>query len=555
MGKSMFNELKNMKDGKWLIRIIGLTALVTYGFFVTHSTVGIDDTAIERYFVDGWAPHVGRWSLFLLNKFFDFAHYTPWFMDVIGIMLLCVAAYLFCFLWYEISNKRAGILSMTAFSTIFITYPLIGEVYIYYLHNGISLAFVLMALAGLEWWKYLSGGSWKAIVKIALYLSIAVGCYESFVLVYMVLISGIYFGALYLDTLPQKKLGKWCKDIIFAVIPLVVSMGIRVIMYSAINAVIGMEANARNISALKLWFINNPIVLLKDIIYQFFIRYVLNGKYIFGIRVFLVTMIFFVIIVLLVGVKKKKFSVFIPGAIMLIVPWLLAAVELSVTSYRASQALMLMIALCWFWIFEIILSIQWKKGKKYIKTVLAILLIFIVFRQGYELHQYFYFDFIKSEHDQNFCRELAEEIVSNYDTSKPVIFIGQRKMPVAYREWVYLAPDSLEYKDITQKYNLLYIQAFYRYIDPELGYGIYEVANMDVIAWISWADLGDGEYEVYPYMKMLGYDFAMPTKELRQEVLAKSIEEGEYPIWPQEGAIVETDQYICVYLGKIEVFL
>lgn len=50
MGKSMFNELKNMKDGKWLIRIIGLTALFTYGFFVTHSTVGIDDTAIERYF-------------------------------------------------------------------------------------------------------------------------------------------------------------------------------------------------------------------------------------------------------------------------------------------------------------------------------------------------------------------------------------------------------------------------------------------------------------------------------------------------------------------------
>lgn len=540
MNSELIKDIKELKGAKWIIGILSIVAVITYGYFLTHSTIGMDDTAIERYFIDGWAPHVGRWTLFLLNAVLDFAHFTPWFMDVIGVMLLCLSAYLFCVLWYRISDRKAGTLSMVAFATVYITYPLLGEVYIYYLHNGISLSFCFMALAGLAWWEYLSKGKRKQIIWVTVFLSVAIGCYESFALVYMVLICGIYVLAIIKNTVAKKKVLPWLKDAALAVSPLLLAMIIRKIMYTLINAGLGMSTDARDMSKLELWIVNNPLVILKDLLHQFVVRYVINGEFIFGIMVYAVTTAVFVVAMLIYAISKKKWNLLFWSVLIVATPWSLLLVELVLTPYRATQALMLFVALVWFICYELAMSIRGQKKQQMMHYILAVVMFVVVFRQGFELHHYFYFDSMKDAYNSEYCERLAYELNSNYDTeNKPVIFIGQREMPKALRDCVY--------QDVN---NLSLVH--YGYVD-EYGYRVWDIGCSDMIAWSTWADLGDDEYEIYRYMEMLGYDFIQPSAEMRMELVNDATENREYPIWPRAGSIVETDEYICVYMGPITV--
>lgn len=555
MNAKIWYDIKEIKNIKWISLITSMVAVITYGFFLTHASIGLDDTGIERYFIEGWAPYVGRWVLFLFNYVFDFAHFTPWFMDAIGVLLLCIASLLFCLLWYRISEKQVKTLSLVAFCLIFITHPLLGEVYIYYLHNGISFAFVLLALTGLSWWEYLSHKKSTQLIWMMVFVSLAIGCYESFALVYIVLICAIYICAVSKGCLAKRTVGCWIKDVALSIAVLVGSMVIRTIMYKIINAALGLEENARDMSAIKLWFVNNPLVILKDIAYQFLLRYILNAEYIFGIKVFILTVCAFVLTIIVIAIKKKQYKLLLWGTVMLSAPWLLAVLEMTISSYRASQALMLLIAFAWFYVFEALQQVNWKKGYRFIQISLVSILLIVSFRQGFELHQYFYRDYVKSEYDREYCRMLANELITEYDTSKPVIFVGQREMPKAFREYAYLETDSQEYYDLASKFNLQYTKAFQKYVHPDYGYGLYEVATSDVIAWMTWADLGDGEYEIYPYMEMLGYEFVQPTKDIRAEIVASASGDAEYPVWPAKGSIVETEEYICVYLGPVTVNL
>ena len=64
--------------------VLILTAVCSYGFLVTHQTVGIDDTPYAYYFEEGLIAIVGRWVLFLLNKLLHISEFSPFMMDLMG---------------------------------------------------------------------------------------------------------------------------------------------------------------------------------------------------------------------------------------------------------------------------------------------------------------------------------------------------------------------------------------------------------------------------------------------------------------------------------------
>lgn len=540
--KALLSDVKEMKSGKIIAGTIGLALALSYGYLMIHTTIGIDDTCIERYFVEGWAPHVGRWTLYLLNLVFDFAHFTPFFMEAVGVILLGVSAYLFCVLWYRISEKRVSGLVLISFAAIYVTFPLAGEVYMYYLHNGVSLAFCLLAISGLLWWDYVKQKRMSSIIWITVLLSLAVGCYESFALVYIVLICAInIWSLLHESTIETRKIQR-VKELVMAVVPLIGAVVIRTVAYSLINAFTGIPADARDMSKLQLWIVNNPFIILKDLLHQFVVRYMVNGIYIFGILVYVTVAVLFVAIILVVAIKKKKWKLLFWGCLIMVAPWMLIIVELVVTPYRATQALMLFVAFAVLFCYEVISRIDLQRFNKSVSVILAILLFVVVFRQGFELHQFFCFDSLKDEYSRDYCKELAYELYHNYDTTnKPVVFIGQRQLPETLQEQVYRDVEDV-------------ILVHYNYVD-EAGYRIWDVACQDTLAWTAWADLGDGEYEIYPYMKMMGYDFVQPTVEQREKLLKEAIQNPSYPVWPKEGSVVESEDVICVYLGPVNVEL
>ena len=132
--------------------ILLLIGVCTYGFVITHYAIGIDDTAISLYFDEGLAPYVGRWTLYIINKVIPLTKMSPFFMELISMIIMLFSATTWCILLRKICNGcvELPIWMYAIFAGIFISCPLISEVYVYYLHNGLCLAYGFTALSLLD---------------------------------------------------------------------------------------------------------------------------------------------------------------------------------------------------------------------------------------------------------------------------------------------------------------------------------------------------------------------------------------------------------------------
>ena len=193
--KGLFQEVTLFLKSRTYIVAVGLIALCSYGFTITHYAIGKDDTAVSLYFNEGVAPLSGRWSLFVINKVLHIhiSDFAPWTIELISICIFIVSVTLWCVLWKRVCEPRIvlPLWNYLFVAGIFISCPLIYEVFIYYLHNGICTGYGVTALALLTLLESTSvkndkKRSVKCILGASLLLTVAIGFYESFVIVFII---------------------------------------------------------------------------------------------------------------------------------------------------------------------------------------------------------------------------------------------------------------------------------------------------------------------------------------------------------------------------------
>ena len=143
---NIWQNLKRIINQKVYIICVTRTAILSSGFAICQPMVGVDDSAIGRYFADGIGPIMGRFGYFLLNKICPVAEYTPFITDFLGVLFLAIGASLWCLVWEKVMGKKLSVMAATCFSCVMISCPMISEVFIYYLHNGIGICYCLSAL-------------------------------------------------------------------------------------------------------------------------------------------------------------------------------------------------------------------------------------------------------------------------------------------------------------------------------------------------------------------------------------------------------------------------
>ena len=140
--KKLWEEFQYFFQQKIYVIILCLTAICGYGFEMTHPSIGIDDTAVSLYLEDGLEVVMGRWFIYLINKIFHLSDFSPFMMELIGVILLCISATLFCVLFRRIFGRKVELTGYIIFSCIFISNPIISEVYVYYYHDGVDIGYV-----------------------------------------------------------------------------------------------------------------------------------------------------------------------------------------------------------------------------------------------------------------------------------------------------------------------------------------------------------------------------------------------------------------------------
>lgn len=552
----LWRELKYFWSRKCFAVGLVLVMLLSYATLLHNPTVGIDDTSFKVYYVDGVSPAMGRWCLYMINKVFPL-DYNPFFVEAVGLLCFCVSVSLWCVVFYRMFGDRLSVLVYTIFGGVMLSSPIISEVVIWYLQDGIYLGYGATALAvllAMDAFREESRRSLKArvgrIVASAAVLAVALGFYEAFMIVFLM---GMVMIFLLIRVLDKKNYSRRPLDWLVNMAGIgICSMIFRSLAINGIVAFFHLESQADVLKTRGLgdilggllgWFDKTAeseslFYVFKD----FFVKYYCNAI------VYLPVMV----LVLAVGVvgiwgiwkciQKKDFWIILAVLAIVLLPWLLPILEGVATYYRSSEYVPLLTAFA-------VLVIAWE-GQKLnsgkLKKAGLFLAFFLLYQQAYEMNKWLYVDAMKYEDTKRTMDAVALEIQENFDASKPICVIGSYQTPESLTEAAYCPTWSKKYTLISTIVNWIEEDIFAKYNTPK-GYVAAESPLLSFINWGSVAFYGF-DRELIKFWEMHGFSFEEDGIPEHYEAARALMKDG--PAWPAAGSIVETEDYIIVNFGN-----
>lgn len=547
--KEFCKDIRFFWTNKFYAAVVSLAAVCSYGFKVSHEAIGIDDTCIPLYFEEGLAPAVGRWTLYVINKIFHISDFAPWVTEAAGVLLMLLAATVWCVVFSRILGRERTMAGYTLFAALFISCPLISEIYVYYLHNGISLAYGLTGISLLFLLKALGTGADKKrrlmhTVTASVFLAVALGCYESFMIVFAV---GMVFLFLLLRSFgrEEKKYAEapWA----WAAALFIVAVCAIVFRWLVLRLVLGIFRIEIPESFLVEYrsvfsFTEMSMAEFFMIFKRFWVKYYLNGFAYFPITVLVLGIAAILIICLVIGIRKK--DIFLPIAALgvPVLPLCMVVIEGKETYYRAAQYVPLVGAFAFFFTLVLVKECL----PRFCTTVCVALAVVLLWNQCAEMNKWFYVDYLKYQDARNVMLQVAYELEKGYDTGKPIVFRGAYLVPFWIAEDAYLEYGSAEYNRLRSVGDLIDPHLIEKYnADDGNGYVFAETPVNSTLRWGVTAFDGTAS-ELGNFWRMLGYNFRIET-DLRKIEEAEKISE-EMPEFPQTGYIKECGDYIIVNL-------
>lgn len=547
--KNLWKDMSHFLTNKIYVMLVSIVALTSYGFAITHQTIGIDDTAIQMYFGEkGLAPAMGRWFIYLLNKFVFLDQFLPWMTELLSVVILVLSVTLWCVLWYRVVGERVHILGYAIFSALFISCPLISEVFVYYLHNGICIAYGLTALSLLFVLEAMKESKFRVrilyIIASITLLTAALGCYESFIIVYII-------GMLFLFFLLRQRKNCNGEEYVVKVFPwmgvtastVVASVMLRTIVLRVLGLIFGYSipenftVGYRNI----LENVGQTKAELFMAIKKFWVMYYLNGVCYLPITVFVVGIIALLLFGIYKSIKQKDALILLSILAVPFVPVCMVLIEGMPTHYRASQYVPMIGAFA-----ALLFFYEWNYHKmpKVISAVGMIGLFALIWNQSVDMNRWFYIDYLKYEDAKTVMENIAYDLESKYDLSKPVVFRGPYEVPYEIAEDAYLPFNSKEYAFMKRMADVVDVHLLEKF-NAENGRG-YVFAETPVNSTLRWGVTAfDGTAgQLQAFWEMHGYEIKVEN-DLEKIEEAEKLREG-MPGYPRDGYIKETEDYILV---------
>ena len=545
------NELLYFWRQKLYVIALSLTAACGYGYSIVQPSIGIDDTAVALYLEEGLEVTMGRWTVFWLNKLFHVSDFAPFMTELVGVLFLMLAATIFNVLLRRIVGEKSGILMSTVFACVFVSNPIISEVFVYYWHDGVGLGYVLTALALLFFHEAMeSKGRVRglAYIKSLLFVWAAVGCYESFLILYILGIIVILFLWGMVDE-SRLRFGTTFKTLGVGAALCLGCVLLRSVMIAFTTGVFGLEGvmdnlkqEQRGLEEMMVLFSEGGRDELIMLMKRFWVVYHLNGIVYLPVTIYELACVVFGVASVFLAVRKKKiwYPVLFVG--MLIAPFLLTLAEMNVSQYRSCQYLPFFAA-AGVWLLGMAIMHIGRKGRIAASCVALIALV-IVWNQAEFLNRSFYTDYRKYETTREMLLEIAYEIERDYGAGVPVVFTGHYETPYEFRKDYYVSYGSKQYQWIAIITDKIDPHLKEKYFTPQ-GYSFVGEASFPMIQW--GFDAFDGtNREMMNFLKMHGHSFQLVTDE---EVIRQANEIGDtMPRWPREGSITRQEGYVLVHI-------
>ncbi|MBQ7926469.1 MAG: glucosyltransferase domain-containing protein [Lachnospiraceae bacterium] len=546
---------------KFYMLSLGLIALASYGFFVTHPTMGIDDTPYAYYFQEGLAAIVGRWCLFLLGKVVHIGEFVPFLPDLAAVLLLMLAAVVWSSLFYSVLQEQIPLWGYLIFGGLFISNSLHSEVLTYYLHNGIGIGYLFVGLSLIcmkEGLDRLQSSEKKGMVSnllpyggAAVTMTVAMGCYESFMIVWLV-------GFLLLLLL-ERHAGverKVFQVLCIGEVVALVGMLLRSLTIEAVIAIFDLgylrdDAQLRSISEMLSWVVQeNGFAYFMMQMKQTIVMYVIFAYAYYPIKIYVLSAVVLVVLALVRGIRRRDLWIPVLTVGCFVASFLLVVLECKATYYRSAQFLPLVCAfgalLLIYSVLQLKKQLVARKWQLVLGTWLQRLMIvcfgILLFNQCSDMNKWFYVDYLKYEDAKTTMNRIAYELAVHYDNTKPVIFTGGYRVPQSIVENAFVEYGSDEAAKIERAAGLLgedVIKNFYT------AQGIW-VAQTPALSVLDWAATAFGDdREMANFYEFHGQQL-VPERDRSKYEAAFDYASSSMPHFPEQGYIQDMGDYIIV---------
>ena len=263
-----------------------LTLLLSYGYSIATVSVGIDTLEGDRYVGSGGVMlSTGRFGMNFWAGLLGYGTVDPSYQPGIDLLAAILLVH-FCMLLHKVSNGRISMFGYGVFSCIFISYPLINEIWEY---SGANVCvcggYLLDAIAlNLLWDSWHQSGARKLLRFTAASVCMLIVCssYESLAVVYVLAV----FAMLSLKEYESKEKTRFLalvKEGLWYAAALIVGVCLRVFLQMLINMVLPAQASANGATAIA-WVFYPFEYLAKLLIKNLIIQYWLRGCFYLPIR-------------------------------------------------------------------------------------------------------------------------------------------------------------------------------------------------------------------------------------------------------------------------------
>lgn len=422
--KSIFlgykNDLKSFIDSKYILLFTFITVALGYGFALTNPSISTDDTAASLYFEGGELLAQGRFFPVIINKILGGMNFTPFWLEFIAIILMITAGLLYLCLFKKITNGKLSKICYVLFIPIFISYPLINEIFIYNTAViSIGIGYLFTAIATICAYEFVnSKHKWLLATVAILLMAAVVSTYESFATVFLLSLTMILFLQYlynYRDLVFDKK--KWIKYVMafvgVAAAAVILEYSTTTI-YMNLHHIVPSKFASTGIAWLGSNGITGNIVPLMRSMYGSFVNPDIGYL---PITIFQITTVVLAIFTVVTSVVRKNYWLLLFASLLVLSLFSLSFVQGVASPFRVCQGFALFIAF--------IVMIIYDQTPRKIRPLILFLAVYLVIMQTYDLTKWFYNDNQRYQEEKTVMLEVSYDIKSKFDTTKPVVFIGE----------------------------------------------------------------------------------------------------------------------------------
>lgn len=555
--------------------ILLLTAVCAYGYKVTNVTIGIDDTPSLYYFEEGLIAIVGRWVLFLLNKVISLAEFAPFVTDFAAVLLLIAAAIVWSALFYSVFGEKIPMTGYAYFAAVFVSCPLISEVFTYFLHNGIAIGYLSCAVSLCcmrEWQNSMrkprkGSGLWEkpdcpAVTKLAaaaVFLWIAMGCYESFMILWLAgLLLLLLSERIRLGTERTARTGERgvFGTLAGGALAALAAVLLRSLMIVVLTKAFHLEylqgeAVQRSVTEMLGWMVQTGafgelIMILKR-------TFVLYGVFAYAylpIRIFVLSAVVITVVTLVRVIRGRDLWALILLPTAYLAAFSLLFIEGKATLYRSAQFLPIFCGYGALLFAYIIYEFTGSPGCGVhrrlclgTRGIAVAVLAVITWNQCMDMTKWFYIDRQKYDAAVKTVDQIALDLERDFDTSKPVIFTGNYEIPYSIVKDAYVSYGDSRYYKMKRLTDLIDPDLLDKYNRGSKGVWVAQTPALSVIDWGRYAF--DSDAELVRFFEMHGHRLvACGDVDRYAEAEEESLNLPEYP---QDGYIVDKGDYIVVH--------